>query len=496
MSNNNNESEFKQKPVDIGNFRSGITYDDVLLVPKRSPVKSRKDVTVKSRLSRNITINNPIVSSNMDTVTETTMAIEMARHGGIGIIHRFASIEAQVEMIEAVKRAEGYIVEDPYTASPNATIKELNEIMLDKGVGSILVTGEEDEDGLKPLLGIVTTRDIRFSNEEQLVSDVMTGKDKLKTAKSDITIEQAKNIINEHRLEKLPLVDDNFNLKGLITSTDIINYFNRTHASLDKKGRLLVGGAVGVKPEDLVRAEALVNAGCDVIVVDIAHGHSDLAIDATRALKEKIPDVDIIAGNVCTAEGTRDLIEAGADGIKVGVGPGSICITRIVTGCGVPQLTAVIECANEALKYGIPVIADGGIRTSGDIVKALAAGANTVMVGSLLAGTDESPGKTLVKGGKKVKVVRGMAGYGANMAKRQKQTGKDDVFDLVPEGVEAVVPYRGAVQGIIKQLIGGLCSGISYCGAHDVEGMRENAQFIRISGAGKKESGSHDVDKI
>merc|ERR1712137_1355738 len=289
---------------------------------------------------------------------------------------------------------------------------------------------------------------------------------------------------------------ESFKLAGLITSRDIINSTQRPHASWDSKGRLLVGAAVGVKEGDIERAEALVEAGADVIVVDIAHGHSDLAVNAIRALKERIPNVDVIAGNVCTAEGTRDLIEAGADGIKVGVGPGSICITRIVTGCGVPQLTAVIECANEALKYGVPVIADGGIRTSGDIVKALAAGASTVMLGSLLAGTDESPGKTLVKGGKKVKVVRGMAGYGANMSKNKRTTGKDDIFDMVPEGVEAVVPYRGALSGIIKQLVGGLCSGMSYCGAHNIDEVQANAEFIRITGAGIKESGSHDVDLV
>jgi len=489
MANNNNN--YQQKPIDVNTFRSGITFDDVLLVPKRSSVKSRKTVTVKTRLTKKIFINNPIVSSNMDTVTESTMAINMARNGGIGILHRFLSIEAQVEMVETVKRAEGFIVEDPYTTTVDCPFPKLNEMMNEKGIGSILVT-----EGNKSLIGIITTRDIRFAKDTDTVGDLMTPKDKLITAKHGISLDKAKDILQEYKLEKLPLVDDDFNLKGLITSKDIENTLNRPHASLDEKGRLLVGAAVGVKPEDIDRAVALVEAGCDVIVVDIAHGHSDLGVEATRALKEKLPNVQLIAGNVCTAEGTRDLIEAGADAIKVGVGPGSICITRIVSGCGVPQLTAVIDCANEALKYDIPIIADGGIRTSGDIVKALAAGASTVMLGSLLAGTDESPGKTLVKGGKKVKVVRGMAGYGANMSKRQKTTGKDDVFDLVPEGVEAVVPYRGAVSGIIKQLIGGLCSGISYCGGFNIEQMRANAEFIRISGAGKRESGSHDVDKI
>jgi len=410
------------------------------------------------------------------------------------MIHRFLSVEEQVAMVKTVKRAESYVIEHPYTLGPNETIGELRDLMFDKGVGSILVTDEENT-----LLGIITTRDIRFvDSETDKINQYMTPREKLITANKEISIEDAKTKVKEFRLEQLPLVDsqESFKLAGLITSRDIINSTQRPHASLDTKGRLLVGAAIGVKEGDLERAVALVEAGADVIVIDIAHGHSDLAVKATADLKARLPDVQVIAGNVATAEGARALINAGADAIKVGVGPGSICTTRLVAGCGVPQFTAVVDCAEEAFKHGVPVMADGGIRTSGDISKAIAGGASTVMLGSLLAGTDESPGKTLVKNGKKVKVVRGMAGYGANMSKNTRTTGKDDIFDMVPEGVEAVVPYRGALSGIIKQLVGGLCSGMSYCGAHNIDEMQANAEFIRITGAGIKESGSHDVDLV
>jgi len=401
-------------------------------------------------------------------------------------------------MIRRVKRSESFIVENPWTTGPDSTAKELLELMQDKGVGSILVTdgghGPRDK-----LLGIVTTRDMIFIDTSKgiKVKEVMTPREKLVVSPSNISLEEAKHVLQKNRLEKLPLVDDKDHLRGLITAKDIQYKLQRPYASLDSKGSLLVGAAVGVKKGYLERAEALVNAGVDVLVVDIAHGHSDLAINATKELKKRFPHMDVIAGNVATAEGTKALIEAGADAIKVGVGPGSICITRDVTGCGVPQLTAIIDCANAARPFGIPIIADGGIRKSGDITKAIAAGASTVMLGSLLAGTDESPGETLVKGGKKVKVIRGMAGYGANMAKSDREKVKEkDVFDLVPEGVEAVVPYRGAVAGIIKQLIGGLKSGISYCGGKNIDDLQKNAEFMRITGAGKAESTFHDVQLL
>eukprot|EP01125_Pyxidicula_operculata_P022464 TRINITY_DN91_c1_g1_i1.p1 TRINITY_DN91_c1_g1~~TRINITY_DN91_c1_g1_i1.p1 ORF type:complete len:498 (+),score=142.63 TRINITY_DN91_c1_g1_i1:31-1524(+) len=472
-------------------IKTAITYDDVLLVPKYSAVQSRKTVSLKTKLSRNITLNNPIVSSNMDTVTEQAMAIEMARNGGIGIIHRFLSIEEQAEMVKRVKRAESLKVEFPYTCSGDITAEQLSELMELYHVRSILVTDPNNQ-----LQGIVTRRDMRFASANTPVRDFMTPRSKLVVAEPHISVEQAADLLAKNKLEKLPLVNSHNHLCGLYTSKDIINHKLRPYASLDKKGSLLVGAAVGVKAGYLERAERLIDAGCDVLVVDVAHGHTKLAIDATSALKASFPDIDVISGNVCTAEGVRDLVNAGADGIKVGVGPGSICITRIVTGCGIPQLTALLECADEAEKHGVPLIADGGVRYSGDIVKALAAGASTVMLGSALAGTDESPGQTIIKDGKKVKVIRGMAGYGANISDRQRRNLKDDVFDVVPEGVEAVVNYRGAVSGIIKQLVGGISSGLSYCGAFTVPELRENAEMVRITSAGKQESGSHDVKQL
>jgi len=365
------------------------------------------------------------------------MAIAMARAGGIGIIHRYASITEQAKEIEKVKRSEGLVIEKPYCIEPSATYKELDDLMEERGVSSILVV----KDG--KLAGVVTRRDAALiENPNQLVSNIMTPRKELIVARPGITFDEARGIVHANRVKVLPLVDEDNNLRGLVTSKDILNHTKRPFASLDKRGQLLVGAAVGVKEGFLQRAEQLIRAGADVLVIDIAHGHSDLAIDALVSLKKNFPTVDVIAGNVATSEGARDLADAGADGIKVGVGPGSICITRIVTGCGVPQLTAVIECAAVGREKNVPIIADGGIKTSGDITKAIAAGASSVMLGSSLAGTDESPGQTLVKGGKKVKIIRGMAGYGANMSNKERQQFKDDVFEIVPEGVEGVVPYR------------------------------------------------------
>ena len=469
-------------------MKTGLSFDDVLLIPKRSSIASRKEVSVKTKLSKNIFLNNPIVSSNMDTVTESEMAIEMARNGGIGIIHRFNSIEDQVKMVKEVKRAEGYKIENPYSIELDSTFDEIRNMMNNKGVHSLLVV----TDG--KLQGIITSRDIRFAENGRVAKDLMTPREKLVCAPESVSVEEAQKLIDENRIEKLPLVDDSNNLKGLITSKDLLNIKNRPHASLDKKGRLIVGAAIGVK-NYMERAKALVDEGVDLLVIDIAHGHSDLAINTIKNMKKSF-SIDIIVGNVATGEGTKDLIEAGADGIKVGVGPGSICITRVVTGSGIPQLTAIKNASAVAQKYNIPVIADGGIRTSGDITKALAAGASTVMLGSVLAGTDESPGDLLVKDGRRVKIIRGMAGYGANMSKRERENTRSNVFDIVPEGVEGFVPYRGPVRSIIKQLIGGLQSGISYCGATNIEEMQANAEFIRVTGSGKKESGSHDISRI
>ena len=473
-----------------------MTFDDVLLVPKLSEVTSRSSINLRTRLTREIHLNLPIVSSNMDTVTEVKTAIAMATEGGIGIIHRFLSISDQVEMIKQVKRAESAIINDPYTIRKENTIYELKQLMNSKGVHSILVTSKDNH-----LEGIITKRDLKYldlglDENNEKVSSFMTPKEKLITGRFDTTIEEAKKIMQKNKIEKLPLVNDNFVLKGLITGKDLLRSIKSPLAVHDKNGQLIVGGAIGVKKGDIDRAIALVEAGCDVLVLDIAHGHSTLEINMLHSLKKILPHTQIIAGNVATGEGARALCEAGADGIKVGVGPGSICITRIVTGCGVPQLSAIIDCANVTRNFDVPIIADGGIRNSGDITKALASGAHTVMLGNLLAGTDESPGQTIVKDGKKVKIIRGMAGYGANLSKRQREEQRDDIFDVVPEGVEAQVAYRGPVKEILRLLAGGLKSGISYCGGNTISDLHKNAQFVRITGAGKTESGSHDVVKI
>jgi IMP dehydrogenase len=470
----------------------GLTFDDVLLVPKRSPIISRSQTNLRTKLSRNITLNVPIISANMDTVTESGMAIALAREGGIGIIHRFLTIEDQVDEILKVKRSESVMIEQPYTIRPDLTVAEAKKAMAEFSVSGLLV-----EEGGK-LLGIITRRDITFEKNNKLkVSELMT-KDVI-TAKAGITIEQAKEILHNKRIEKLPVVDDKKHIVGLITSKDILKMEEYPHASKDRKGRLLVGAAVGVKGDYLERTEALLEAGADIIVVDIAHGHSENAINTVHMIKKAFPDCELIAGNVATGEGSRDLIKAGVDAVKVGVGSGSICITRVVTGSGVPQLTAVLDSVKVASDYGIPIISDGGIRNSGDITKALAAGASSVMIGSLFGGTDESPGKTLVKNGKKYKMYRGMASFYASLGRKYREAGpqvvdSDDLNDYVPEGVEAMVPYKGSVVEIIRQMAGGLRSGLSYCGAKTISEMQNNAEFIRITSAGYIESQSHDVD--
>ncbi|HEX2107333.1 MAG TPA: IMP dehydrogenase [Nitrososphaera sp.] len=470
----------------------GLTFDDVLLVPKRSPIVSRSQTNLRTKLSRNITLNVPIISANMDTVTESGMAIALAREGGIGIIHRFLTIEDQVDEILKVKRSESVMIEQPYTIRPDLTVAEAKKAMAEFSVSGLLV-----EEGGR-LLGIITRRDITFEKNNKLkVSELMT-KDVI-TAKAGITIEQAKEILHNKRIEKLPVVDDKKHIVGLITSKDILKMEEYPHASKDRKGRLLVGAAVGVKGDYLERTEALLEAGADIIVVDIAHGHSENAINTVHMIKKAFPDCELIAGNVATGEGSRDLIKAGVDAVKVGVGSGSICITRVVTGSGVPQLTAVLDSVKVARDYGIPIISDGGIRNSGDITKALAAGASSVMIGSLFGGTDESPGKTLVKNGKKYKMYRGMASFYASLGRKYREAGpqvvdSDDLNDYVPEGVEAMVPYKGSVVEIIRQMAGGLRSGLSYCGAKTISEMQNNAEFIRITSAGYIESQSHDVD--
>ena len=476
-------------------FRLGLTYADVLLVPKRSSVVSRANIDISTFLTKHISLHIPIVSSNMDTVTESEMAILLARLGGIGVIHRFMSIEEQVRQVKKVKRSEGYIIEKPYTISPNEKASDALELMEKTGVSGLIVINEN-----KKIVGIITRRDFLLQDnlDKLLVSDIMT-KDVI-TAKFGISLEEAKSILRNHRIEKLPLIDDKGRLTGLITTKDIIQRLKRPNATKDKKGRLRVGAAIGVRGDYVKRSEALLEAETDVLVIDVAHGHSDLAINALKKIKSEFPHAEVIAGNVATKEGTEDLINAGADGVKVGVGPGSICITRLVAGAGVPQLTAVMDAADAAESYGIPIIADGGIRKSGDIVKALMAGASTVMIGSLLAGTTESPGFPILRNGKKYKVIRGMASLGATIGReyREKKGAFDetDFSQVVPEGVEALVPFKGSAEEIIQQLVGGLKSGISYCGGCNIKEARQNAEFIRVTNAGIKESGPHDVEVV
>jgi IMP dehydrogenase len=426
----------------------------------------------------------------MDTVTESLMASAMARAGGIGIIHRFLTIKEQANEILKVKRSGSVMIENPYSISADKSIEDALDYAQDKEISGLLVVGSNSK-----LIGIVTERDLLFANKTSKIQDVMT-KDVV-TAKLGVTLDESKEILHKHRIEKLPIVDDSGFIKGLITSKDITNNADFPNTSKDKKGRPLVGAAVGVKGDFLERSESLLEAGVDVLVVDIAHGHSENAISTVRNIKKAFPNCELIAGNIATAQGAEDLIKAGVDAVKVGVGSGSICITRVITGSGVPQLTAVMDCAKVGKDHGIPIISDGGTRTSGDATKALASGASTVMVGSMLGGTDESPGTVLTKNGKRFKVYRGMASLAASIGRKSKETGSmsldDDLNDYVAEGVEAMVPHKGTVTDILKQLTGGVRSGLSYCGAHTILQMQENAEFIKMSRAGFAESQPHDV---
>jgi len=472
-------------------FKEGFTFDDVLLVPKYSDITTRSQTDLRTKLSKNISINIPFVSANMDTVTESSMAVTMAQAGGIGIIHRFLTITEQANEVLRVKRSGSVIIENPYSIGPEKTVKDALEYAKEKGVSGLLVLDSNSQ-----LVGIVTNRDILFETDtNKLVRDIMT-KDVI-TAKNGINMDEAKDILHKNKIQKLPIIDESGKVTGLITSKDIRNIEDYPSASKDKKGRPLVGAAVGVKGDFLERTEALLEAGADTIVVDIAHGHSENAINTVKHIKKAFPDCDLIAGNVATAQGTEDLIKAGVDAVKVGVGSGSICITRVITGSGVPQLTAVMDCAKVGKEYDIPIISDGGTRNSGDATKALAAGASSVMIGSMLGGTDESPGTVLTKNGKRFKVYRGMASLAASIGRKSKETGMisldDDLNDYVAEGVEAMVLYKGTVVDILKQLTGGVRSGLSYCGAHTISQMQKNAEFIKMSRAGFAESQPHDV---
>jgi IMP dehydrogenase len=437
-----------------------------------------------------------VISANMDTVTEAQMAISMAKVGGLGILHRFMTIEKQMQMVEQVKRSESFVVEDPITIQPDATLSEAKALMEETQVGGLMVT-----DPSSRLLGILTERDMLFAPDlSSKVREVMTPRDRVICAAADESLDAARVRLYEHRIEKLPLVNEDDHVVGLITARDIVKIQEHPHAAKDAKGRLQVGVAVGVRQEDMNRAAACIKAGADVLVVDVAHGHMEAVMDMVRRLKGAFPSIPVIAGNVATREGVLDLAKAGADAVKVGVGSGSICITRVVTGFGVPQLTAIMECAQAAREVGVQIIADGGIRNSGDITKALAAGAHSVMLGSLLAGTDQAPGAPVIRNGRRFKIVRGMASVTANVARKQVERGgeinPEEWVEVVPEGVEAVVPYRGDVSEILNQLVGGLRSGMSYCGSETLEGLYENAEFIRITNAGREESGVHDVNVL
>jgi len=470
-------------------IKTALTYDDVLLVPKKSALRSRNDSDTSTRLSRNIKLNTPLVSANMDTVTESRMAIAMALAGGIGIIHRFCDIATQAKEVEKVKRTQNIIIDKPFTVSPENTLKEVKAKIQELNCRSFLVSDEKNN-----LLGILTHRDLMFtSNDNTLVKNLMTPRTKLITASYDISPQEAKQLLTTHKIEKLPLVDINFQIKGLITATDIAKNYNNKGASKDAKGRLLVGAAIGVREDFMLRAQSLIEAGVDVLVIDIAHGHSDNALDAIRQVKSRWPAIELIGGNIATASAAKDLIVAGVDAVKVGIGPGSICTTRITTGFGVPQLTAILNIAPICQAAGIPMIADGGVKQAADVVKALAAGADTVMIGGQFAGTEEAPGPTLTYKGRQYKISRGMASLTASLSRPD---AKESANQITPEGIEARVPYRGPVQNIINNFIGGLKSGMSYGNARNLNELRANAEFIRITPAGVIESHAHDNEVL
>lgn len=467
----------------------GYTFDDVLLVPAYSEVLPRQ-VDIATLFSRHIHINIPVVSAAMDTVTESRMAIAIAQEGGIGVLHKNMDIEEQAVKVRKVKRAENGMIIDPVTLHEDALIGDALQIMKEFKIGGIPVVSNDNR-----LVGIITNRDMRFEKDmSKPVTQVMT-KDNLVTTTEFINFEDAEEILQEHKIEKLPVVDANYRLVGLITYRDIIKIKERPNACKDKRGRLRVAAAVGVTPETLDRVQALVSAGVDAVVIDTAHGHSKGVLEMTRKVKSQFPELDLVVGNIATAEAAKDLVRAGVDGIKVGIGPGSICTTRIIAGVGVPQLTAIYDVAMAVKESGVPVIADGGVRYTGDIVKAIAAGASSVMAGSLFAGVEESPGETIIYEGRKYKTYRGMGSIEAmqqGSKDRYFQDVEEDIKKLVPEGIVGRVPYKGTLSEVIHQMVGGLRAGMGYCGARDIEQLHE-ARFIRITSAGVKESHVHDV---
>ncbi|KEI05594.1 IMP dehydrogenase [Clostridium botulinum] len=467
-------------------LKQAYTFDDVLLVPNKSEILP-KDVSLKTNLTKKIKLNIPVLSAGMDTVTQSKMAIAVAREGGIGIIHKNMSIETQAMEVDRVKRQENGVITDPFHLSPDNTVQDALDLMAKYRISGVPIT----EDG--KLVGIITNRDIAFeTNYEQAIKNIMTSEN-LITAAENTTVEEAKEILKGHKIEKLPLVDKDNNLKGLITIKDIEKVRKFPNAAKDDRGRLLCGAAVGVTADMMDRVDALVKAKVDVITIDTAHGHSKGVLVAVKEVKSKYPELQVIAGNVATPEATKDLIEAGADCIKVGIGPGSICTTRVVAGVGVPQLTAVMDCVEEANKYGVPVIADGGIKYSGDMVKALAAGATTVMMGSMFAGCEEAPGEVEIYQGRSYKVYRGMGSLAAMACGSKDRYFQEDNKKLVPEGVEGRVPFKGSVIDTIYQLMGGLRSGMGYLGSATLNDLYQNAKFVIQSSAGLRESHPHDI---
>ncbi|MBS7528293.1 IMP dehydrogenase [Fusibacter paucivorans] len=467
--------------------KEGLTYDDVLLIPQKSYVLPN-EVSTKTKLTKKIMLNIPIISAGMDTVTESKLAIAIAREGGLGIIHKNMSIAKQALEVDRVKRCEHGVIVDPFSLTPDHIVQDAENLMSRYRISGVPVV-----DANEKLVGIITNRDIRFEPDMQAkISDVMT-KEELITAPADISLEDAEKILRKHKIEKLPLVDEAGLLKGLITIKDIEKTVKYPLRATDERGRLLAGAAVGIGSDMMERVEALVKAGVDVVALDSAHGHSINIIKAVKVIKDAYPNLDVIAGNVATAEATKDLIEAGADAIKVGIGPGSICTTRVVAGIGVPQVTAVYDCSRVAAAYDIPVIADGGIKFSGDIPKAIASGADVVMLGSLFAGTEESPGEIVMYQGRSFKMYRGMGSTAAMEAGSKDRYFQNDTKKFVPEGVEGRVPYRGYLKDIIYQLVGGLRSGMGYCGTGSIEDLKANGKFIRITNAGLKESHPHDI---
>lgn len=472
----------------------GLTFDDVLLIPQLSSVVSRRQIDMATRLTKKLKLNIPIISASMDTVTESKMAIAMAREGGLGVIHRFMTIEREVEEVVKVKRAENVIIDDPITISSDASVAEAKELMKKWGISGLLVVDDE-----RHLLGIISRRDVLFEEEVKRVGDVMTPRSRLIVAERRMDLDDTKEMFRKYKIEKMPIVDKDNRLVGLVTAKDILNKTMNPLALKDDRGRLRVGASIGVKGDFLERAERLYKAGVDVIFIDVAHGHSTLMLEAIRKVKAKFEDLPIVAGNVVTAKGVEDLASAGADAVKVGIGPGSVCTTRLVAGAGVPQLTAIMECAESGKRLDVPIIADGGIRRSGDLVKALAAGASCVMIGNLLAGTDESPGPLVFRNGKRYKIYRGMASFYAMLSKEIQEG--SDVEDLVDysykaEGVEAYVPYRGSVSEVMGQLLSGLRSGMSYSGASTISELQEKAVFIKITNAGMLEGLPHEVEGV